>query len=200
MTSETLVFEIGTWAEAIAALGGLAAAVVSVFALRSALAANATAERTRQEAKEFADETRLQASLLQRAQIARQLQAWWVVWQEDTVKKFGVLVTNAGEGATVFRDVRIETRGNLNAKGSKGDITFTSLPPGRYVLLSNAAGAEQPWGDPQITSVGVSYEPLVKAQKYAVTRLTFDDPMRMSWCWTPEDGLTSQRGSDAMLA
>lgn len=200
MAVEILGLEIGTWAEAVAALGGLAAAVVSVFALRSALAANATAERTRQEAKEFADETRLQASLQQRAQIARQLQAWWVVWHEDGVKKFGVLVTNAGEGATVFRDVRIETRGNLNAKGSKGDITFTSLPPGTYVLLSNAAGSEQPWGDPQVTTAGVAYEPLVRAQKYAVTRLTFDDPMRMSWCWTPEDGLTSLRERAAVLS
>lgn len=183
--------EIGTWAELIAAAGGLAAAVVSVFALRTALAANRTAEDTRLEAKVHADATNLREEQRRLAAVARQLQAWWVIWHLGEEKRFGVLVTNAGEGATVFRNVRIETFGNALAKGRSGDINFTSLPPGSYVIPSNKRGADQAWGEPQSVASDTSYEPLVKAQKYAVTRISFEDPTKSCWSWTPEDGLVS---------
>lgn len=183
--------EIGTWAELIAAVGGLAAAVVSVLALGTALAANRTAEHTRREAKDHADATSLREEQRRLAAVARQLQAWWVVWRVGEETRFGVLVTNAGEGATVFRNVRIETVGNALAIGRSGDITFTSLPPGSYVIPSNARGAEQAWGDPQSASSDMSCKPLVKAQRYAVTRISFEDPMRTQWSWTPEHGLVT---------
>ncbi|GEC73864.1 MULTISPECIES: hypothetical protein [Microbacterium] len=185
----------GSWFEGLGAVGAVAAALVSVFALRSALAANATADQTRRDAKSFADETRAREQSREHAGIARQLQAWWVVWAEGEDKRFGVFVTNAGEGATVFRDVRIETRGNSNVRSASGAIAFTSLPPGSYVLMSNAAGSEQPWGDPQVTRPDVAYEPLLKAQRYAVTCITFEDPMKQAWCWTPERGLERQAGA-----
>jgi len=180
--------QIGSLADIIAALGGVGAALVSVLALRTALAANRTAERTRAEAKSFADESNAREQRRQLATVAKQLQAWWVVWT-DGQKRFGILVTNAGEGATVFRNVRIETVGNANVHGSRGHITFTSLPPGSYVIPSNAAGSEKPWADTEVVSRAVVYEPLVKARNYSVTKISFEDPMREKWIWTPEDGL-----------
>lgn len=183
--------EIGSVAEVVAAVGGLAATVVSILALVTAVAANRTAENTRREAKAYADETIAREKLRQHTEVARQLQAWWVVWHGEKGKRFGILVTNAGEGATVFRNVRIETQGNVNVKGSRGDIAFTSLPPGSYVIPSNAAGAEQPWGDLELATPEVKYEPLVKARNYVVTRITFEDPVKSQWTWTPEDGLGS---------
>ncbi|MFF5624985.1 hypothetical protein [Microbacterium sp. MYb72] len=183
--------EIGSWAELLSGVASVAAAFVSIFALRTALAANATAERTRSEAKVFADETRERERSRQHADVARQLQAWWVKWNEGAGDAYGVFVTNAGEGATVFRDIRIETRGNSIAKGEKGFITFTSLPPGSYVLVSNAYGSDHAWGEPQAVRADVTYEPLLKAQKYAVTCISFEDPTKQAWCWTPERGLES---------
>lgn len=174
-----------------AALGGLAAAVVSIFALRTALAANRTAEDTRREAKDSADATNAREVQRQLSTVACQLQAWWVVWFEDQTKRFGILVTNAGQGASVFRNVRIETTGNRNVRGRGGDITFTALPPGSYVIPSNSAGAEQPWGDPESAARDTRYEPLVKAQRYAVTRISFEDPTKSEWTWTPDDGLVT---------
>lgn len=187
--------EIGSWAEVLGALGAICAAVVSVLALRTALAANRTAEHTRREAKEHADEMSSRDELRERAAVARQLQAWWVVWWPDGadgVKRFGIRVSNAGEGATVFRNVRIETCGNALAKGTRGDITFTTLPPGSYIIPSNPSGSERAWGDPEIAVPNRIYEPLIKAQKYAVTRISFEDPIRAAWEWTPEDGLLSR--------
>lgn len=189
--------EFGTLADVVAAVGGLAAAVVSVLALRTALAANRTAEHTRREAKDSADATSRREEQRRLATVARQLQAWWVIWNVGGEKLFGVLVTNAGEGATVFRNVRIETCGNALATGRSGDITFTSLPPGSYVIPSNKRGADQAWGDPQSVASDVSYEPLVKAQRYAVTRISFEDPTKSHWSWTPEDGLVTSDSSES---
>lgn len=192
--------EIGSWAEIIAALGALAAAVVSVFALKTAIAANRTAEETREEARDVSEQTLRRETLRQHADVARQLQAWWVVWREDEEKKFGILVTNAGEGATVFRDVRVETTGNANAKGTRGHITFTSLPPGSYVLTSTSVGSDAPWSEPQIARSDVAYEPLVKAQKYSVTCIWFEDPTKRAWKWTPARGLETASAADTEVA
>lgn len=183
--------EIGTWAELIAAAGGLAAAGISVLALRSALAANRTAESTRFEAKAYADATNRREERRQRAEVASQLQAWWVMWGPNDAHQYGVLVTNAGAGATVFRNVRIETCGNDNVRSSRDDITFASLPPGSYLVPSNWRGAPRPWGELQSASAEVVYEPLVKALSHSVTRISFEDPTKTHWSWTPEDGLTS---------
>lgn len=183
--------ELGTWAEWAAALCGLAGAVVSIFALRTALAANATARQSGANAARFADETRHRERLRELSTVARQLQAWWVRWEDGAEAKYGVLVTNAGEGATVFRDVRIETLGNANVRGAKGHTAFTSLPPGAYVLTSTPLGSEQPWSDPEVARRDIAYKPLMKAQKYAVTCIRFEDPTKLAWTWTPERGLES---------
>ena len=180
---------VGSWFEGLGAVGALVAALVSVFALKSALAANATADQTRKDARSFAEETRARERSREYAGVARQLQAWWVCWEEDGERRYGIYVTNAGEGATVFRDVRIEAIGNANARDASDAISLTSLPPGSYTLMSTRAGSSQPWGDPQAARSDVDYRPLLKAQNYAVTRITFEDPMKRAWCWTPERGL-----------
>ena len=82
--------EIGSVAEVVAAVGGLAAAVVSILALVTAVAANRTAENTRREAKAYADETIAREKLRQHTEVARQLQAWWVVWHGEKGKRFGM--------------------------------------------------------------------------------------------------------------
>lgn len=190
MTAEWLGLEIGSWAELVAAGGALAAAVVSVLALRTALVANGTANDTKRQAKELADAAHARDTRTQRADIARQLQAWWVMWHPEGMStRYGVMVTNAGHGATVFRNVRVKTHGNANVTSRRDQISFTSLPPGTYVLESNAAGAEKPWSDPRTANPGTTYEPLIKAQRYTVDEIAFEDPMRMSWCWTPAAGL-----------
>ncbi|MBN7793840.1 hypothetical protein [Microbacterium esteraromaticum] len=186
--------DFGSWAEIVAAVGGIAAAVVSIFALKTALAANRTAEHTRREAKDAADARNAREEQSQLAAVASQLQAWWVMWRNGEATRFGVLVTNAGDGATVFRNVRVETAGNRNARGRGGDITFTSLPPGSYVIPSNAAGADKPWGGPETVERDTRYEPLVKAHRYAVTRISFEDPTKAEWTWTPEMGLVGSSG------
>lgn len=186
---------VGSWFEGLGAVGALIAALVSVFALKSALAANATAEQTRKDARRFAEETRARERSREYAGVARQLQAWWVTWDERGETRYGVFVTNAGEGATVFRDVRIEATGNANARDASDAIALTSLPPGSYVVMSTRAGSSRPWGDPEAARRDVGYRPLLKAQNYAVTSITFEDPMKRAWCWTPERGL-ARRADD----
>lgn len=180
---------IGSWAEIVAAFAALAGAFVSVLALKTAMAARQTADRAREDANEFAADARDRETRRQDAEVAGQLQAWWVCWQEDEELCFGILVTNAGQGATVFRDVRIEASGNANARGSRGAIRFTALPPGAYVVQSTAAGSDKPWSEPQPARGDVTYEPLMKAQRYAVTSITFEDPTTRAWRWTPQAGL-----------
>jgi hypothetical protein len=189
---------IGSWFDGLGAVGAIAAALVSVLALKSALAANATADRTRKDAKSFADETRTREQAREYAGVARQLQAWWVFWEEGDKKRYGIYVTNAGEGATVFRDVRIEARGNATARDASDAIVLTSLPPGAYIVMSTYAGSSQPWGDPEVARTDVRYQPLLKAQSYAVTTITFEDPMKRAWCWTPERGLEPRASVDTV--
>ncbi|MCK2025947.1 hypothetical protein KZC56_06505 [Microbacterium sp. SSW1-47] len=188
----------GSWFEGLGAVGAIVAAGVSLGALRTARAANATADQARRDARTFADEARVREESREHASIARQLQAWWVVWHEGRKKCFGVYVTNAGQGATVFRGVRIETRGNSNARGAGGAITFTSLPPGSYVLRSTDAGSPKPWAEPEVARSALAYEPLLYAERYAVTSITFEDPMKQAWCWTPERGLEQLTGTPSV--
>ena len=187
---------LGSWFEGLGAVGALLAALVSVSALKSALAANATADQTRKDARRFAEETRERERARDFAGVARQLQAWWVFWEEGVETRYGIYVTNAGEGATVFRDVRIEARGNSNARDVNDAIALTSLPPGAYILVSNRVGSGQPWGDPEVARSDIDYLPLLKAHRYAVTSITFEDPMKRAWCWTPERGLEPRADTD----
>lgn len=189
VVSELMGLEIGSWAEVLGAIGALAAAVLSIAAIRAAQAANKTADAAREEALRAASDTQEREERRQLAEVARQLQAWWVTWTGDAGNCFGVLVTNAGQGATMFHDVRIETRGNFNARGPAGAITLTSLPPGTFVFESMAAGATKAWGDADFADAQTAYRPLLKAQSHAVESITFRDPLNRKWRWTPAAGL-----------
>jgi hypothetical protein len=46
-----------------------------------------------------------------------------------------------------------------------------------------------PWSEPRAPQPDVSYAPLLYAKQYAVTSITFEDPMKQAWRWTPELGL-----------
>lgn len=189
VVSELIGLEIGSWAEVLGAIGALAAAVLSIAAIRAAQAANKTAEGAREEALRTAGATQEREERSQLAEVARQLQAWWVVWSAGGETHYGVLVTNAGQGATVFQDVRIETRGNFNARGPAGAITLTSLPPGTFVFESMASGSGKAWGDADFADAQTQYRPLLKAQSHAVECITFRDPLNRRWRWTPAAGL-----------
>lgn len=41
----------------------------------------------------------------------------------------------------------------------------------------------------------VAHEPLLYAERYAVTSITFEDPMKQAWRWTPERGLEQLIGA-----
>lgn len=129
--------------------------------------------------------------------MASQLQAWWVTWNDGTADHYGVIVNNGGDGATVFREVEIETRGNARASTTAPDrlITFETLPPGAYIVESPPKNSHSKavWSRKQPVSSLDGYSPLLDARAWSIERIAFTDSTGARWVWTP-------KGSFAELA
>lgn len=175
--------DLGSLAEWAGAVAASFAAGFGWGALRLAKHANNTAE-----------ESLARQLLRERSGVARQLQAWWVTWTDDSHGRdcYGVLVSNGGDGTTVFRSVEVETTGNslATARGAQGSIKIETLPPGAYLVQSpprTPGGA--PWMEPQTVVDIRDFRPLLRARQWGVTRIGFTDPVGTRWEWTPSASL-----------
>ena len=185
-----MVQEAGYWADFAGALGAVVVALASVIAIVVAVKANQTARAA------------LERDILrERSLVARQLQAWWVKWDDTAGESFGVVVSNAGDGATVFRSVEVRAIGNsVASRFPDPSIRFETLPPGTYLMQSpQARGATAPWiAKGAIQGTG-GLTPLLNAKKWNVTRIAFTDPVGTAWEWTSDRYLRMVREQDKRL-
>lgn len=164
-----LEIQFGSVAELIAAAAALASTVLTIFALRIALAANATADKAQRETGE-----REQAR--DRRAVAGTLQAWWAVVDQT----WGVVVANSGPTPAVFHDVQITVTGNAL---TTQPISIACLPPGLFFVESTA-----PWQFPTATTLEQTTA-VTRSTKHDIQRIEFTDPIGTRWAWTAPDGL-----------
>lgn len=143
------------WIAAVAAIVGTALSVVAlVFANR----ANRTADEMR---RDEADRSRLaredaerRAQELDAQRMASALQAWWAARPADAESekpRWGIVISNQGPEAAVFRSVRIDTWRYASRlqppRAVEGTLTLPAVPPGTFFVESlQYASAE--WDTP----------------------------------------------------
>lgn len=200
--------DLGSWADWTGAIAALAGTVLSIFAIKFALAANVTAEKVRQETKEATE----QSHAIERArddfdrerdardkardardrdrerrELAGSVAAWWVLLHSNGGEKYGVVVSNQSTTNAVFYDVEVGAR---CFSQSEQVIRMNVLPPGKYfVPQKKTEGKTQLERIPLTIQEGDFLEAFTAAKDRAIDWIRFSDGLGARWQWRSGEGL-----------
>lgn len=182
--------DVGSWAEWAAAVASVISVVIAIVALKSAQAANRTAEksvrdadRAAKEAQQREDERDQREKQRDRRRVAGNLQAWWAADMRSDKPVWGVVLSNDGAATSVFRDVTITTTAN----GHDSTVEVRVVPPGRFFIGQQAPDK---WSLPRSAPSSEHLDPIMKSAKHTVDQILFTDPLGDCWQWTAAEGLT----------
>lgn len=180
------------WVAAVAAVLGC---VLSIFALRVALAANRTADQTRQEtvaAARTSAAREAQRDEVDRARDRRQLAgsvaSWWAAGRDENGRRYGVVVSNQSPTSAVFYDVQVHVAGP--GEGTHV-IRMKVLPPGQFFVQNKGLALQSSWdGIPRPVQEADVLDPFTVAGDRSITQLEYADGLGTRWQWSPGGGLT----------
>lgn len=186
--------EPGSIADWVAALAAVLGCILSIFALRVALAANRTADETRQAAVVAARDSatrEAQRDEVDRARDRRQLAgsvaSWWAADREENGRRYGVVVSNQSPTSAVFYDVEVQVAG---PGGATHTIRMKVLPPGRFFVQKKGLAQQSSWdGIPLPVREADVLDPFTVAGDRSITVLQYSDGLGTRWQWTPGAGL-----------
>lgn len=204
--------DLGTWADWVAAVAATAGTVLSIFAIKFALAANRTAERTRQEAKDASDasavrererddrdrERARQARMRdeerdarerdrERRELAGSLTAWWAADREAEGRRYGVVVSNRSTTNAVFHDVDVRVSG---FRGTEHSIHMNVVPPGQFFVQQGQSNGRSTLAKiPLPVRPSEVLDPFTVANDRSVVAIEYADSLGTRWRWTPSGGL-----------
>lgn len=189
-----LPLEPGTLADWVAALAAVLGCILSIFALRVALAANRTADETRQEAVASARDSatrEAQRDEVDRARDRRQLAgsvaSWWAADRDESGRRYGVVVSNQSPTSAVFYDVEVHVAGPGE---NTHIIRMKVLPPGQFFVQNRGLALQSSWdGIPRPVREADVLDPFTVAGDRSITRLEYADGLGTRWRWTPGEGL-----------
>ncbi len=202
----------GTLAEWVAAVAATAGTVLSIFALKFALAANRTAEQTRVETKTASDAAAQRESdrdtqdherdqrdrdrdqnrdardwERERRDLAGSVAAWWAADREENERRYGVVISNQSTVNAVFHEVVVRLKGRND---ETLEVNMKVLPPGQFFVqqsVKNGRGILSRIPVPvRATDV---LDPFTVARDRSVDEITYVDGLGSRWSWSPTGGL-----------
>ncbi|MBF4552070.1 hypothetical protein ITJ61_17595 [Pseudoclavibacter sp. VKM Ac-2888] len=186
--------------------------MLSIFAIKFALAANRTAEMARQETKDASDKShamerdrdardqerdvrnyaREQARDArdrdrERRELAGSVAAWWAASYSELEPRYGIVVSNQSTTNAVFFDVEVRAK---CFKDQEQSLRMKVLPPGRFfVQQSKINGKIQLERIPHPVQEDDALEPFTVAGDRSVEEIRYSDGLGARWQWSSGAGL-----------
>lgn len=215
---ELFGLEPGTLADWVAALAATTGTVLSIFAIKFALAANRTAEQTRRDAKDASDSSALRESDRdaqdlerdkrdhqrererdardrdrERRELAGSVAAWWAADRDANDRRYGVVVSNQSTVNAVFHDVNVRVTG---PKGCEHLVHLNVLPPGRFFVQQKFEnGLAVLERIPLPVRPADVLDPFTVARDRSVLEIKYADGLGSQWSWSPSGGLSERRNN-----
>lgn len=169
----------GTAADWTAAIAALAGTVLSILALKVALAANRTADNARREAKESSDSSAKREAEHAKRALAGSVASWWAADREEEKRRYGVVVSNQSTTNAVFHNVNVMVTGPYSKNET---IRMVVLPPGKFFV-------QQGENIPLPVLPSDVLDPFTVAHDRSINSIEYDDGLGTRWRWTPTTGL-----------
>ncbi|WP_295782739.1 hypothetical protein [uncultured Microbacterium sp.] len=191
--------DLGSVSDCVAAVAAVAGSVLSVWALRFGLAANRTAEQTRQDAKAAADAAEARErdrdaadAERDRRLIAGSVAAWWAADRSEEPLRYGVIIANQSAALSVFYDVDVHV---TPPAGGKHVIHMNVLPPGQFFVQHRIGYPRSTWERLPVPVRSTQIlDPLTVAGDRSVDLVEFSDGLGTRWRWRPREGLSQETG------
>lgn len=194
---QILTLAVGTWAEWVAAFAAIAGTVLSIFALKFALAANQTAEQTRKEAKDATEASAARESARdtrdryrERRELAGNITAWWAADRDEEARRYGVVVSNQSAVNAVFHNVDVRVK---SSKGDEHTVHLNVLPPGHFFVQQTFENGRATLSKiPLPVRASDVLDPFTVARDRSIVWIEYADGLGKHWKWSPANGLTER--------